>query len=720
MLRPPRPEKLPYEATVHGITRHDPYHWLRDDNWQQVMRQPEVLEPRIRAHLDLENAHTDAAMAATDALQATLFSELKGRIKEDESSVPAKDGEYLYYTRYELGAQHPRYCRRPLGPLPPPGSKDTLELRAREEVLFDADAASKGHSYFSARGISHTRDHRRLAYAVDTNGSEYYEVRLRDLTSGTDLPDRIASTSGSLVFSNDGNFVFYTAVDDNHRPSKVFRHRVGTATDSDVLVYEELDPGFFVGLNQTEDYSEIVIVSHDHVTSEQRLIDASRPESEPRLIAERKAGMEYGVSSLGDELLILTNAGARDFKLVVAPRANPAPETWRELVPHRPGCLILAVTTFSGHIVRLEMANGLPRIVIRSRQDGSEHSIAFAEEAYSLGLLPGYEYHTRNLRFSYSSLTTPQETYDYDMQTRERTLVDRREVPSGHDPSLYRSARVFATSHDGAQIPISLLWHEATPSPREGSSVPGGVPLLLYGYGSYGHGIPASFSSNSLSLVNRGFVYAIAHVRGGKELGYGWYESGKLREKKNTFQDFVAAAEHLCRTGWSAPDKIAIHGGSAGGMLVGAAVNSRPDLFNAVVGEVPFVDVLNTMCDAELPLTPPEWPEWGNPLEDEAAYRYIASYSPYDNVTSQRYPNILATAGLTDPRVTYWEPAKWVARLRELSTGDGLLLLRTYMQAGHGGAAGRFEKLHQVAFVQAFILLTCGGTSAPLLPATRL
>ena len=728
MTRPPRPEQIPHSATLHGITRQDPYHWLRDDNWQQVMRQPDELEARIRAHLDLENAHTDQALAATNELQEALFAELKGRIKEDESSVPAQDGPFLYYTRYALGSQHPRYCRRPTRALPPPGSAAADAVPGDEQLLFDADAASQGHAYFSARGVNHTRDHRLLAYALDTNGSEYYEIRLRDLATGDDLPDRIASTSGNPVFSADGAFVFYTAVDDNHRPSKVFRHRVGTPSESDVLVYEEPDAGFFVGIEHTEDYSDIVIVSHDHVTSEQRLIDAARPESEPRLIAARKPGMEYGVSALGDELLILTNAGARDFKLVVAPRANPGPENWKELVAHRPGCLILAVTTFSGHIVRLEIDGGLPRIVIRSRKDGAEHQIAFAEEAYSLGLLPGYEYDTRSVRFTYSSLTTPQETYDYDMDTRERSLRDRRQIPSGHDPSLYRSARVFATSHDGAQIPISLLWHEATPTPRgaaptapqaAGAPSAQGAPLLLYGYGSYGHGIPAGFSSNSLSLVNRGFVYAIAHVRGGKEMGYAWYEAGKLQHKKNTFQDFVAAAEHLCRSGWTTPDRIAIHGGSAGGMLVGAAVNLRPDLFNAVVGEVPFVDVLNTMCDAELPLTPPEWPEWGNPIEDEVAYRYIASYSPYDNVSRQRYPNILATAGLTDPRVTYWEPAKWVARLRELSTGDGLLLLRTYMQAGHGGAAGRFEKLRQVAFVQAFILLTCGAAARTPLPATR-
>ncbi len=719
MARLPLAEKVPHQVTLHGITRDDPYHWLRDDNWQQVMRQPEVLAPRIREHLERENAHTDAAMASTTELQEALFQELKGRIKQDESSVPARDGAYQYYTRFELGAQHPRYCRRPAAPLLPfdPARRDVS--RAGEEVLFDADAASKGHAYFSARGVDHSRDHRRLAYAVDTNGSEYYEIRLRDLSSGAELPDRIASTSGNLVFSADGEFVFYTAVDANHRPSKVFRHRVGTAMDQDVLVYEEPDPGFFVALGHTEDYAEIVINSHDHVTSEQRLIDARQPESEPRLVAPRSPGIEYGVSALGDELLILTNRGARDFKLVVAPRHDPAPEHWRELVPHRPGCLILAVTTYAGHIVRLEMAGGLPRIVIRSRADGSEHNIELAEEAYSLGLLPGYEYETRTLRFTYSSLTTAQETYDYDLETRQRVLVDRREIPSGHDASRYRSARVFATSHDGAQVPISLLWHEDVATPRSGAPAPGGAPLLLYGYGSYGHGIPAAFSSNSLSLVNRGFVYAIAHVRGGKELGYAWYESGKLRQKKNSFLDFVAAAEHLCQSGWTQPSKLAIHGGSAGGMLVGAAVNLRPELFNAVVGEVPFVDVLNTMCDAELPLTPPEWPEWGNPLEDPEAYRYIASYSPYDNVRAVEYPNILATAGLTDPRVTYWEPAKWVARLREVALGERLWLLRTYMQAGHGGAAGRFEKLRQVAFVQAFVLLTCGAASAPLLPATR-
>jgi oligopeptidase B len=708
MVNPPRAKRVEHRATLHGITRTDPYHWLRDENWQRVMREPETLEPAIREHLDLENAYTEEMLAPTSGLRKTLFEELKGRIKEDESSVPAKDGAFDYYVRYELGGQHPRYCRRPTH-----GRKLTLASTkpgSDEQVLFDADAAAKAHAYFSTGSVAHSHSHRLLAYAVDTKGSEYYDIRFRNLDTGSDLTDQIQNTSGALVFADDQT-VFYTAVDDNHRPSKVYRHRVGSAQAEDVLVYEEPDPGFFVGVDATEDDAHIVISSHDHVTTEQRLIDAKHPLQEPRLVAPRSPGIEYEVSALGERLLLLTNAGgARDFKLVEAPLHDPDPSNWRDVVPHRPGCLIVAVTTFARFIVRLEREAGLPRLVIRSRGDGSEHVIAFDEQAYSLGLTPGYEFDTSMLRFTYSSLTTPQQTFDYDMETRERLLVDQREIPSGHDPKRYRTARVFAPSHDGELVPVSLLWHENTP-------IESGPPLLLYGYGSYGHSVAASFSSNTLSLVNRGFVYAIAHVRGGKDKGYAWYENGKLMQKKNTFSDFVHAAEHLVGLGYARAGNITIHGGSAGGMLVGATVNLRPELFKAAVGEVPFVDVLNTMCDGELPLTPPEWPEWGNPIESEEAYRYIASYSPYDNVEAKAYPHILATAGLTDPRVTYWEPAKWVARLRELKTDDRLLLLRTYMEAGHAGAAGRFEKLHQVALVHAFILLAHDALERPVLPA---
>jgi len=672
------------------------------------MREPEVLAPAIREHLEQENAHTGVVLEPTAALQRVLFEELKGRIKEDESSVPAKDGPWDYYVRYERGSQHPRYWRRPTRVLE--SYDKTRQPDPDAELLFDADAASKSHAYFSMGTVAHDRDHSMLAYAIDTKGSEYYEIAFRDLGTGADSSDRITNTSGSLVFATDGRTVFYTAVDDNHRPNKVFRHRLGTDQAEDVLVYEEADPGFFVGVDLTEDYAHVVISAHDHVTSEQHLIDARHPEQAPRLVAARRAGIEYSVSALDGSLLILTNDGALDFKLVEAPLATPGPEHWREVVAHRPGCLLVAATTFAGFIVRLERDAGLPRIVVHDRKDGTEHVIAFDEEAYSLGLSSSYEYQTTRLRFTYSSLTTPPQTYDYDMLTRQRTLVDQREIPSGHNPARYKSARVFAPSHDGETVPISLLWHEGTTL--------GTAPLLLYGYGSYGHAIPAAFSSNSLSLVNRGFVYAIAHVRGGKDKGYRWYEDGKLMHKKNTFRDFVSAAEYLCQAGYTRRGEITIQGGSAGGMLVGAAVNLRPDLFKAVVGEVPFVDVLNTMCDATLPLTPPEWPEWGNPLESEAAYRYIASYSPYDNVERKAYPHILATAGLTDPRVTYWEPAKWVARLRERRTNDNLLLLRTYMEAGHGGAAGRFEKLSQVALVQAFVLLAHGLVETTVLPST--
>ncbi|HTV19588.1 MAG TPA: S9 family peptidase [Polyangiaceae bacterium] len=706
MVTPPQAKKIEHRATLHGVTRNDPYHWLRDDNWQRVMREPETLEPAIREHLERENAHTEEVLATTAGLQQTLFEELKGRIKEDESSVPAKDGPFDYYVRYELGSQHPRYCRRPTR-----GKNQGLrssEPSADEQVLFDADAASKAHAYFSVGSVVHSKSHRLLGHAVDTKGSEYYDIAFRALDTGAALPDLIQSTSGSLVFADDST-IFYTAVDDNHRPSKVYRHRLGTPQADDVLVYEEPDPGFFVGVDATEDEAHIVITSHDHVTSEQRLIPTRRPLDPPRLVAARRPGVEYGVSAFGERLLILTNDGALDFKLVDAPLDDPDPARWRDVVPHRPGCLIVAVTTFAQHVVRLERESGLPRIVVRSRADGKEHVIAFDEQAYSLGLSPGYEFDTTVLRFTYSSLTTPQQTFDYDMVTHERVLVDQREIPSGHEPKRYRTARVMAPSHDGEQVPVSLLWHASTD--------PANAPLYLYGYGSYGHTVPAGFSSNVLNLVNRGFVYAIAHARGGKDKGYAWYESGKLMHKKNTFFDFVAAAEHLPRSGYGRAGSVTIHGGSAGGMLVGASVNLRPDLFRAVVGEVPFVDVLNTMCDAELPLTPPEWPEWGNPIESAEAYRYIASYSPYDNVEAKAYPHILATAGLTDPRVTYWEPAKWVARLRELGTGDNLLLLRTYMEAGHAGAAGRFEKLHQVALVQAFVLLANDAVDRPVLSA---
>ena len=686
---PPRAEKRLSVHSLHGRERQDPYAWLRDDNWQEVMRRPEVLRQDVRAHLEAENAFIEAVMADTQDLQQALFEELKGRIKQDDSSVPAPDGAWAYYQRFETGGEHPVICRRP-------------REGGAEQVLYDANAAAKRESYFKLAGVEHSPDHARLVTAVDVKGSEYFTAEIRELQSGETLPDRLENTDGHLVWGNDGRTLYYTVLDDNHRPWRVYRHRLGTDPAEDALIYEEKDPGFFVGLGKTESHRFVVIQAHDHTTAEAWLVDADDPEAEARLVAARERDVEYHVAHHGERLIVLTNAdGAEDFKLAEAPLEAPGRENWRDLVPHEAGRLIISLLVFAQYLVRLERVDGLPRLVVDDLGSGESHAIAFEEAAYSLAIVPGYEFETRTLRFVYSSLTTPARTYDYDMATRDRELLKEQEVPSGHDPAGYRAERLLAKSHDGAEVPVSLFYRKDTP-------LDGSAPLLLYGYGSYGMTIPAAFSTNRFSLVDRGFVYAIAHIRGGMDKGYAWYRHGKLMEKKNTFLDFIAAAEHLIEAGYSRMGEIAIHGGSAGGMLVGATVNLRPELFKAVVAEVPFVDVLTTMCDKELPLTPPEWPEWGNPLESVEAYDYIASYSPYDNIEAKAYPHILATGGLTDPRVTYWEPAKWVARLRELKTDDNLLLLKTYMEAGHGGSAGRFEKLHEVALVYAFLLKVFG------------
>ena len=491
-------------------------------------------------------------------------------------------------------------------------------------------------------------------------------------------------------------------LDSHHRPVKVLRHRLGTEATEDALVYEEPNPGFFVGVGATSSRRFVVIDSHDHTTSEVRLIDAERPGEPALLVAERERDIEYHVDHHHDRLLILTNADdAEDFKIVEAPLAHPQRRHWRDLVPHRPGRLILDLAAYRDHAVRMEREDALPRIVVTELASGAEHTIEIEDEAYHLSLLHGYEFDTRAIHYSSSTPAAPAHTWRYEMDTRKRTLVKEQEVPSGHDPEAYVARRLVAESHDGESVPVTVLHRRDTP-------IDGSAPLLLYGYGSYGISMPASFRITPLSLVERGFVYAVAHVRGGKERGYRWYREGKLGRKTNTFLDFVAAGEHLAAQGYTRRGRIACHGGSAGGLLVGAALNLRPDLFKAAVAEVPFVDVLNTMCDDTLPLTPPEWPEWGNPIEDLDAYEYIASYSPYDNIEARGYPHILATAGLTDPRVGYWEPAKWVARLSATKTDDHLLLLKTNMGAGHGGAAGRFDRLKENAFAFAFVLLAFG------------
>jgi oligopeptidase B len=686
--RAPRARRLPLVATHHGIKRVDDYAWLRASNWQAVMRDPALLDPAIRAHLEAENAYTADVMADTVSLQERLFAEMKGRIKEDDATVPAPDGAFAYYTRYITGGQHPLFCRTP-------------REGGEEQVLVDGNALAEPHAYFRIAGVAHSPDHSLIAYAVDTKGSEFYAVNVIEAATGKLVDARIADNNGALEWTNECQSLLYIWVDDEHRPRKLLCHAIGSES-LDELIHEQSDPGFFLGISATQDRRYLLLSVHDHETAEISLIDAATPLAPPLLVAPRKAEHDYSVDHHDGRLIILTNSGgAEDYRIVEAPVESPGPEHWREIEPHQPGRLILDVIAYKDFLVRLERQDGLPRIVVRRFADGEEHEIAFDEEAYSLGLSAGYEYDTPVLRFTYSSMTTPAQVFDYNMATRTRVLRKTQEVPSGHDPSLYVTRRVMAPAKDGETVPVSLLYRKETP-------LDGSAPLLLYGYGAYGMSIPADFSTNALSLVDRGFVYAIAHVRGGKDKGYRWYKDGKREKKVNSFTDFIAAGEFLAGQDFAARGRIVAHGGSAGGMLMGAVANMAPDLFLGIIAEVPFLDVLTTMLDASLPLTPPEWPEWGNPIESEADYRTIAAYSPYDNVRTVAHPHILALAGLTDPRVTYWEPAKWMAKLRELDSGDSHLLFRTNMEAGHAGASGRFERLKEVALAYAFALKIAG------------
>lgn len=685
----PKARKKPLELVEHGITRIDDYGWLRAENWQEVMRDPTVLDGEIRSHLEEENAYQSALMADTEPLQKALVAEMRGRIKEDDSSVPMRDGPWAYGMKYAEGGQHPKYVRAP--------SKGGETI-----TLLDGDHEASGKAYFRLAGTGHSPDHKLLSWAYDDKGSEYFTVRFRNLETGADRNEEIADTAGGGVFSKDSRHFLYSRLDDNHRPSKLFVHALGTNPADDRLVHEEKDAGMFMGAGKTQSGNFIVIDSHDHETSQAWLLPADDPDAEPRLVAKRETGVEYSVDEGDGTLYILTNrGGAKDFRIVTTPADQPGPENWQDLVPHKPGRLILGHSVFKRHLVWLERENGLPRIVIHRLSDGTEHSIAFEEEAYGLGLGGALEYDTDVIRFSYSSMTTPSQTFDYNMETRERTLLKVQEVPSGHEPADYVTRRVFAKASDGEKVPVSLVYRKDTP-------LDGSAPCLLYGYGSYGITIPAGFNTNCLSLVDRGFVYAIAHVRGGKDKGFAWYEHGKREHKTNTFTDFIAAAEHLIREDFTAEGSIVAQGGSAGGMLMGVVANMAPELFAGIIAEVPFVDVLNTMLDDTLPLTPPEWPEWGNPLASPEDYKRIAAYSPYDQVQPQAYPPILALAGLTDPRVTYWEPAKWVARLREHQAGQSPVMLKTNMGAGHGGASGRFDRLDEIAVSYAFAIKAAG------------
>lgn len=680
----------PPVAAKKGDADGDPYAWLRDPNWQQVIRDPSVLDPEIRAYLEAENAYSDAALAPLADLRNSLKKEMRARIKEDDLTVPLPVDAYRYYVRYTQGGQHPIFCR-------------TKGDEGAEQVLFDADAEAEGQAFFKVGLWLASPGHGLFAYTVDLAGGEHHRLRVCDAASGAVIEDALDGLRADFQWANDDSTLFYVRMDDQHRPRFVYRHTVGDDPAKDVCVYEETDPGFYVWLGKTESRRFIVIGTASHSeTGDIRLIEADAPHESPRALPPREEGVQYGAQDLGDAFYMLTNAdGAEDFKIAAAPVADPVRANWRDVVAHRPGRLILDLAVFRHHLVRLERVDALPRLVVRRIDDGDEHTIAFDEPAYDLSIVHGMPHDGAVVRFSYSSPKTPPSVFDYDLESRTRTLRKRTEVPSGHNPDDYVVERLIAPAADGEEVPVTVLYNKTTP--RDDTA-----PLWLYGYGSYGLSMPASFQTNRLSLVDRGFVFAIAHIRGGKEKGQAWYRAGKLLNKKNTFSDFVACAEHLVKENYTSAGRIAAHGGSAGGLLMGAVVNMRPDLFGAVVADVPFVDVLATIMDDTLPLTPPEWVEWGNPIKDETVRDYMRSYSPYDNVVAQDYPAMLVTGGVSDPRVTYWEPAKWVAKLRATKTDDNPLLMHINMEAGHAGKSGRFDRLDEIARMYAFVLSVMG------------
>jgi oligopeptidase B len=682
-LPPPVARKVPHEIEQLGRRRIDSYAWMKDENWREVLRDPKALREDIRAHLEAENAYTKAMLAGAEALQAALFAEMRGRIKEDDSSVPAPDGPWDYYVRYETGAQHPIHARRPRG------------QADGEQILLNEEAEAKDRAYFHVGGAAHSPDHSLYAWAADEQGSEYYEVKVRDLASGAVLEGPATSASGDFVFSPDSAWLYWVWRDEDARPARVYRRPARGGED--VLIYEEADDGMFLGVGVTADDRYVLIQIGNQETTEVRIIPADRPTAEPVVAQPRETGVKYELDHWTDRWVLRTNADdAVDFKLAASTADIPARSTWEDFVPHRPGRYVTGFAAYAGHLVRAERVDALDRLVVMDRE-GGEHVIAFDEAAYALGLSGGYEYETTTTRFTYESPTTPRQWFDYDMASRARTLRKTQEVPSGHDPALYEARRIHARASDGAEVPITLLMRKDTP-------LDGSAPILLYGYGAYGHAMEPNFSIRNLSLVDRGWIWATAHIRGGSDKGWGWFLDGRKEKKPNTFTDFIACAEHLVAEGYGRAGRIAAYGGSAGGMLMGAIANLRPDLWGAIIAAVPFVDVLNTMSDVSLPLTPPEWPEWGDPVHDPAAYDLIAGYSPYDNVAEKAYPPILATGGLSDPRVTYWEPAKWVARLRESATSDAPILLKINMEAGHGGASGRFDFLKEIALDYAFAI----------------
>lgn len=670
----PFAEKIPKTFQKHGVSWQDDYFWLRQ------RENPKVLE-----YLKAENTYTESIFAPCQALQEKLYQEILSRIKETDMSVPARKGDYFYYSRTEKGKQYSIYCRK------------FRSLEAPEEILLDVNELAQGKAFCSLGILAVSPDHRFLAYAVDYSGEETYTLKIRNLGTGEELPEILESLSPSCQWAADNKTLFYVTLDEAKRPFKLWRHRLGEAQSSDSEIFHETDESFFVSVDKTRDEKYLLLDSSSKTSSEVHYLEAACPEKAWTLIQKRLPNLEYSISHHEGRFLIVTNDGALNFKIAETPVQHPSREHWKDFLPHREDVRVDDIDVFKEYLVIYERSQGLQQIQIIFLPKKEAHRIAFEEAVYTLDEGNNPEFETASLRFHYSSLVTPDSVIDYDMHSHQKTVQKIKEVRGGYGPSQYQSERIFAKSPDGTPIPVSLVY-------RKGMSRNGNNPLFLYGYGAYGISLDPYFSSARLSLLDRGFIFAMAHIRGGEELGRSWYDAGKLERKKNSFLDFIACAEFLVQEKYTAPDKLVISGGSAGGLLMGAVVNLRPELFAGVIMHVPFVDVLNTMLDKTLPLTVMEFEEWGNP-EDQKAFDTIRAYSPYDNIRPQAYPPMFVTAGLNDPRVQYWEPAKWVARLRALKTDQNLLLLKTHMGAGHQGASGRYDYLREIAQDYAFFLM---------------
>lgn len=676
----PRAAARPFSYERHGRTVADEFHWLKDEGY------PNVTDPDVLGYLAQENAYFEAAMAPLQPLVDTLFDEMKGRMQEDDASVPRQDGEWLYWWAFVPGAQYRRWCRRR-----PDGSD--------EQVMLDESVEAEGHDYFRLGALAISPDGRLAAWSADRNGAERFTLAVRDLATGADVETVTEVANGAVVWSAGSDAVAFTEVNDQWRTYRARLHRLGADPADAVTLYEETqDQGFNVGVGRTQDRQWIVVATGDHQTSEVRLLPAADPGAPPLLVSPRQETRQYSVDAAHGRLWVLTNDSHINFRLCTADPA--APDVWEEVIAGSDRVYLRGITAFRRHLAIEERVDGLDQIRLRG-YDGTEHRVAFPEASYTAGLGTNPEYDSPDYRIGYASMVTPDTVFDYDPEARTLATRKVRQIPSGYDPSRYATERLTVAARDGARVPVSIVYRRDVA--RDGSG-----PVYLYGYGAYGHAIPPGFSGDRLSLLDRGWACAIAHIRGGDDLGYGWYLDGKAEKRWNAFSDFVDVAKGLVEAGFTAPGRIAIHGGSAGGELMGVVANTDPDLWGAVVADVPFVDVLNTMQDESLPLTPGEWPEWGNPITDPAAFDLIRGYSPYDNVAAQAYPPMLVTGGLNDPRVTYWEPAKWVARLRGAKTDANPLLLKINMGAGHGGKSGRYTAITERAEAFAFMLDALG------------